>query len=643
MEANDERPASVRTHTSPSNAFRNALKRVLNASEPLTKTGPIVIQAVRIFESLSASSSFPRSRTLDATLHITEFPRAEVPQSKFSFNPHESNLPSEELSERLEQQLVYDKIISPLSPSPIVLNLEIRSLQRQLEELVERHQQLMEEKELLNERRDQQNLRLDLLVESHKRLVQKLTDEYEYKLLVLKEQLAQEHLTLQCIQNEKDKLMCELEETRKRVRPVQTLASVDKSLQVDNGTTENKRRMAELLKKSKDSEAAMIAKGAEIEALTRLEAATKELELTVSEIKGHELQREVEVEADIRCCLSLLAQNLVPSTDTSAVDAKRCCLSSIAGLEGLPRRVCELEVMDKSLMEADMSVETSRQHEKEIRELSSNEDKVSEERSEMRSGPRLEASKGESEAAYTAATSALPPKDAQADQLKRRLDLSREIYAVCARGQASITAKTSSNTSGDCEEMDYLKKELSAGVIYSVTHARAFPEEAKNAELENLRKQHEMLSSRSASSGKFMHASSNNLAEEAECDTKILEDELDAARQKAVDLLSQLQESRHACSSTDKDKERLEQEIAALIKAFESETERAQKAVKVQTHADRQDGVPTCSEMERQAALAATVALIDFDLRYFVWKSACVKSQQLLFPDVDLECVSRSA
>ena len=313
----------------------------------------------------------------------------------------------------------------------------------------------------------------------------------------------------------------------------------------------------------------------------------------------------------------------------------------------LPQRICELEVTNKTLMEeADMSVETtnSRQHKKGIRELRNNEDKMREERSEMRSGLRLEAGKGESETAYTAATSALHPKDAQVDQLKRRLDLSREIYAVYACRQASISAKTSSNTSGDCEEMDNLKKDIpataaAAGRIYSVTHARGKPEEAKNAELENLRKQHEMLSSRSASSGKFIHESSNNLAEEAECETKNPEDKLDAVRQKAVDLLSQLQESRHACSSTDKDKERLDQEIAALIKAFESETERAQKAVKVQTDADRQDGVPTCSEMERQAALAATVALIDFDLRYFVWKSVCLKRQQLLFPDLDLECV----
>jgi hypothetical protein len=65
-----------------------------------------------------------------------------------------------------------------------------------------------------------------------------------------------------------------------------------------------------------------------------------------------------------------------------------------------------------------------------------------------------------------------------------------------------------------------------------------------------------------------MHESSNNLAEEAECETKNPEDELDAARKKAVDLSSQLQESRHACSSTDKDKERLEQEITVLIKAI---------------------------------------------------------------------------
>jgi hypothetical protein len=214
-------------------------------------------------------------------------------------------------------------------------------LQRQLEELVERHQQLMEEKELVNER-DQQNF----LVESKKRLVQDLTDEYEYKLLVLKEQLAQEHLTLQCIQDEKDKLMCELEETRQRVRPVQTLASFDKSLQVDNDTTGNKRRIAELLKKRKEFE--------------------------------DEIERGVE-----------------------------------------------------------------------IRDLSSNEDKVREEQSDMRSGPRLVGSKGESEVAHTAATSALHPKDAQVDQLKRRLDLSREIYSVCAHGKASITAKTSSNTSGD--------------------------------------------------------------------------------------------------------------------------------------------------------------------------------------------------
>ena len=65
----------------------------------------------------------------------------------------------------------------------------------------------MEEKELLNERWDEQN---SLLVESHERLVQELTDEYEYK-------LQEEQLALQRIKDEKDELMRELEETRKQV------------------------------------------------------------------------------------------------------------------------------------------------------------------------------------------------------------------------------------------------------------------------------------------------------------------------------------------------------------------------------------------------------------------------------------------
>ena len=99
--------------------------------------------------------------------------------------------------------------------------------------------------------------------------------------------------------------------------------------------------------------------------------------------------------------------------------------------------------------------------------------------------------------------------------------------------------------------MDYLKKEFAAAAvdgsaktmedteseivsrIYSVTHARTQTEEAKNVELEK-------LTGDSASSVTFMHESSNNLAEEADCETKNPEDELDSDCQKTVNLLSQL-------------------------------------------------------------------------------------------------------
>lgn len=59
----------------------------------------------------------------------------------------------------------------------------------------------------MNERWDEQN---SLLVESHERLVQELTDEYEYK-------LQEEQLALQRVRDEKDDLLHELEETRRQV------------------------------------------------------------------------------------------------------------------------------------------------------------------------------------------------------------------------------------------------------------------------------------------------------------------------------------------------------------------------------------------------------------------------------------------
>ncbi len=107
-------------------------------------------------------------------------------------------------------------------------------------------------------------------------------------------------------------------------------------------------------------------------------------------------------------------------------------------------------------------------------------------------------------------------------------------------------------------------KDAEAEITKRVKNAKAEAEEAKLAELEKLRKKHDMLSM--------------SLEEDAKRKTKTLQDELDGARQKAADLLGQLQQLQNASAGSDKDKKKLEDEVAALNKALSAEKERAQKA-----------------------------------------------------------------
>ena len=72
---------------------------------------------------------------------------------------------------------------------------------------VERYQELMQEKELLNQKWDEQNA---LLVESHERVIQELTEEYEAK-------LQEEQLTLSRQQQQRDDLEREFEEIKKQL------------------------------------------------------------------------------------------------------------------------------------------------------------------------------------------------------------------------------------------------------------------------------------------------------------------------------------------------------------------------------------------------------------------------------------------
>lgn len=128
------------------------------------------------------------------------------------------------------------------------------------------------------------------------------------------------------------------------------------------------------------------------------------------------------------------------------------------------------------------------------------------------------------------------------------------------------------------DEVERLKKELAAAtakahkdaeaeIAKRVKNAKAEAEEAKIAELEKLRKKHDMLSM--------------SLEEDTKRKTKSLQDELDAARAKASDLLSQLQQLQNAGANSDKDKKKLEDEVAALKKTMEAEKDRANKAAQV--------------------------------------------------------------
>ena len=72
---------------------------------------------------------------------------------------------------------------------------------------VERFQALSQEKELLNERWDEQN---SLLVESHERVIAELTEDYESK-------LADEALKMEQLQTEKAELEREFEEIKRQL------------------------------------------------------------------------------------------------------------------------------------------------------------------------------------------------------------------------------------------------------------------------------------------------------------------------------------------------------------------------------------------------------------------------------------------
>ena len=72
---------------------------------------------------------------------------------------------------------------------------------------VEAHQKMEREKEELNEKWDEQNAQL---VDGHERLVQELTDDYEYK-------LQEERMHVEHLKEEKDELMRQIEETRRQV------------------------------------------------------------------------------------------------------------------------------------------------------------------------------------------------------------------------------------------------------------------------------------------------------------------------------------------------------------------------------------------------------------------------------------------
>jgi len=140
------------------------------------------------------------------------------------------------------------------------------------------------------------------------------------------------------------------------------------------------------------------------------------------------------------------------------------------------------------------------------------------------------------------------------------------------------------------DEVERLKKELAAAsakalkdaeseIAKRVKNAKVEAEEAKIAELEKLRKKHDMLNM--------------SLEEDSKRKTKSIQEELDAARAKASDLLSQLQQLQNAGASSDKDRKKLEDDLAALKKALDSEKERAQK---------------TAQETDAKAKLAAKLA-----------------------------------
>jgi hypothetical protein len=72
---------------------------------------------------------------------------------------------------------------------------------------VERYQALLQEKELLNQKWDEQNA---LLVESHERVIQELTEEYEAKLL-------DEQMSLSRQQQQREDSEREFEEIKKQL------------------------------------------------------------------------------------------------------------------------------------------------------------------------------------------------------------------------------------------------------------------------------------------------------------------------------------------------------------------------------------------------------------------------------------------
>merc|ERR1719409_2701171 len=139
------------------------------------------------------------------------------------------------------------------------------------------------------------------------------------------------------------------------------------------------------------------------------------------------------------------------------------------------------------------------------------------------------------------------------EMLKERMNEEDKLHDEIARLKKKLAAAAAA-----------AMKDAEAEISKRVKHAKAEAEEAKLVELEKLRKKHDMLSM--------------SLEEDAKRKEKALQDDLDAERKKSSDLLSQLQALQSGSASLDKEKQKLEDELASLRKKLDSEKTRAEKA-----------------------------------------------------------------